>query len=54
MADAYTYTYTYIDWLDCEWGGPYDEAVTEEWVCLPIYGPVREDEEALGFLLIFL
>lgn len=43
-----------VDWLDCEWGGPYGDEEAEEWVCLPIYGPLNKDGFPLGFVLTFL
>jgi hypothetical protein len=65
---------TDIDWIDCEWGGFYNDDLPEAlcgemscpgncWICvvaeaavkkifLPIYGPLKEDGEPLGFLLV--
>ena len=48
------------DWIDCAWGGPYEDdeededdyAPATEHMRLPIYGPVNQDGVPLGFLLV--
>jgi hypothetical protein len=48
------------DWIDCAWGGPYEDdeededdyAPATEQKRLPIYGPVNKDGVPLGFLLV--
>ncbi len=43
-----------VDWIDCPWGGPYDEEEEEDYIVLPVQGPVNKDGASLGFLVITL
>jgi len=52
-----------VDWIDCKWGGPFDDDEEEEFPCncwredqkhifLPVFGPVNKDGVSLGYLLV--
>jgi hypothetical protein len=54
-----------VDWIDCKWGGPFDDDEEEEFpsgpccsndlqkhIFLPVFGPVNKDGVPLGYLLV--
>ena len=40
-----------VDWIDCAWGGPFDDE-DDDYLIMLVQGPLNKDGISLGFLVV--
>jgi hypothetical protein len=50
--DYHTFYEEPVDWLDCAWGGPFDDEEEDDYIILLVQGPLNKDGVSLGFLVV--